>query len=468
VQRIGRATLAALVVGGLTSAGAGIAFADGHGAAATGGAGSLFEQNTAQNSRQNNNCATTQGLGDLLGTQVEGRCASGDASFNEDAKVLGGGAHAVGGSANGTAFQQNTAQKGRQNNNCDNSNVGSLLLSGRMDDRCANSDGSVNSHTAVLGGGAEAVGGPGRLNVVHQNTAQEGRQNNNCNNPNSSTLELTGAKAEGRCANGDESFSKHALVKGGGAQASGGEAFLGVQQNTAQEGRQNNNCNNPNDSSVALTGTRAEGGCVNKDGSASLKTKVLGGGAQANGGSTSGLGNDVFQQNTAQEGRQNNNCNNPNASAIALTGTRAEGRCVNEDGSFSKHALVKGGGAQANGGSAVAGDLTQQNTAQSGRQNNNCNNPNGSTIELTGSQVDSSCVTSDHSASVGTTEISDGAEADGGSSLMNLFQQNTAQEGRQNNNCGNPNRLPLTASGSRTRTQCLAVDHSKNIHSVHR
>jgi len=190
---------------------------------------------------------------------------------------------------------------------------------------------------------------------------------------------------------------------------------------------------------------------------------VKGDGAEANGGSAAGT---LSQQNIAQESRQNSNCANPNEVTFVVSG-RVEGRCFEKDASFNKHARFKGGGAEANGGSAVA-DAFQQNIAQEGRQNNNCANPNGSSLEATGGRAEVDCVTVDRSDNVHTTEIGRGAEADGGSSAVDLFQQNVAQEGRQNNNCGNPNNVTVTASGSRSRTQCLAFDDSKNIGSLYR
>ncbi|MFG2191071.1 hypothetical protein [Streptomyces sp. NPDC048639] len=49
-----------------------------------------------------------------------------------------------------------------------------------------------------------------------------------------------------------------------------------------------------------------------------------------------------------------------------------------------------------------------------------------------------------------------------------MFQQNTAQEGRQSNNCGNPNNLAFTLSGGRATAQCTATDESRNIDSDYR
>ncbi|CAM5654843.1 hypothetical protein [Streptomyces aurantiogriseus] len=446
----------------------------GGGARAEGGSatGGVIQQNTAQEGRQNNNCANpnASGVAAREGGRQESGCVNKDVSRNKHTVVKGGGARAEGGSGTVAAVQQNTAQEGRQHNNCANPND-SLITAregGRQESGCVNKDVSRNKHTVVKGGGARAEGGSGTVAAVQQNTAQEGRQNNNCANPNSSRVDaIEGGRQESGCVNKDVSRNKHTVVKGGGARAEGGSATGGtlVQQNTAQEGRQNNNCANPNGSGVIASGQQ-ESGCVNRDVSRNKHTVVKGGGARAEGGST-GAG-DVFQQNTAQSGRQNNNCANPNTSDVtAGGGGRQESGCVNKDVSRNKHTVVRGGGARAEGGSATGGTLVQQNTAQEGRQNNNCANPNGSTITSTGSRAETRCKTIDHSKNIGTAEISDGAEAKGGSSALSLIQQNTAQEGRQNNNCGNPNNLTVTATGSGTQAQCVAVDRSTNIGSVH-
>ncbi|MFB7370567.1 hypothetical protein ACFC0D_12095 [Streptomyces sp. NPDC056222] len=606
--RVRRAALVALAVSGLATSGAGVGFAAGDGANATGGSGltgSAFEQNTAQESRQNNNCGVRNDSGNnptaVSGGLTDSDCTSADASFNKDSLVDSGGADANGGGAATTAFQQNTAQQGRQNNNCDNENLTNVTLTGgSLDQRCNNRDGSSNEHTFVKGEGAHAAGGNAvALNSLQQNTAQEGRQNNNCGDANSATVTAVGGRREGLCANGDDSLSHNTAVKGGGADAAGGDGILfsTVQQNTAQEGRQNNNCDNTNIADLGLTGAGRGSRCVNHDGSASNDTLVTGEGAHAAGGTSPNLAN---QQNTAQEGRQNNNCDNANASRVPLTGAGQDGRCVNADSSLTEHSVVHGGGADATGGSAgglggahqqntaqegrqnnncsndnqtvveviggrqddrcvnkdgsvndhtlVKGEgahaaggesgaslfqqntaqegrqnnncdnangvndlgqnalltggttegrcvtedgsynrgtvvknggadalggsgglgVVQQNTAQEGRQNNSCGNANGGDIELTGARTESRCATVDHSANVGTVDVSDGAEAAGGSSALELFQQNTAQEGRQNNSCGNTNNLDLTLSGGRSRTQCSAIDESTNIHTTHR
>ncbi|MEV6318052.1 hypothetical protein [Streptomyces sp. NPDC051776] len=519
----------------------------GGGARAEGGSAEVdvLQQNIAQEGRQNNNCRT-RGEGfvgslSVTGGRVETRCGNRDGSFSKHTGVKGGGARAEGGGAEEDLFQQNIAQEGRQNNNCDNPNNNSSITvaGGRVSTGCGNKDTSFSKHTRIKGGGARAEGGSGGADVSQQNIAQHGRQNNNCASYNHSGINLTGGgRVKSRCGNKDTSLSKHTLTRGGGARAEGGSSgsadFSGDQQNIAQEGRQNNHCANPNLSSTALDdrqknlcgnkdgsfskhtrikggGARAEGGsstasylvqqntaqdgrqnnvchnsnmnlgslevnggrveasCGNKDASFNKQTQVTRGGARAEGGSTTA--GTALQQNVAQEGRQNNTCNNPNSDAtITTTGDRVGIRCRNKDISFNRKTVVKSGGAAAEGGSSTTETVNQQNVAQEGRQNNNCANPNlpPSVVELSSNRLRESCKTVDGSANVHTTDIGGGAKAEGGSATAALFQQNSAQEGRQNNTCSDPNNLTLNASGSRTQAHCVAVDRSTNLATINR
>ncbi|MEV6319121.1 hypothetical protein [Streptomyces sp. NPDC051776] len=282
-----------------------------------------------------------------------------------------------------------------------------VIDGGRETSRCGNKDHSFSKHTWIKGGGARAEGGSSTTeDVTTQNIAQEGRQNNNCNNSNENlgALNVTGSRVQGRCGNKDASFSKHTWIKGGGARAEGGSSTTEdvTTQNIAQEGRQNNNCNNSNENLGALnvTGSRVQGRCGNKDASFSKHTWIKGGGARAEGGSAS---TDVAQRNTAQEGRQNNNCNSRNSDAtLTVTGGRVEGRCGNKDFSFNHKTFTKGGGARAEGGSSTGAGINQQNTAQEGRQNNNCNNPNNLTLTTTSSRSQTKCVATDRSTNIGS------------------------------------------------------------------
>ncbi|MEV6319260.1 hypothetical protein AB0M26_29835, partial [Streptomyces sp. NPDC051776] len=395
-------------------------------------------------------------------------------------------ARAEGGSTTGEGadlFQQNIAQEGRQNNNCSNSNDGDVTLTGgaRARGRCVTADGSLNAFSRIRNGPAIAQSGSGGTNLFDQNTAQRGRQNNNCNNPNNSVIDLDGDQLQGLCADQDLSFNKYTFVKNGGARAQSGDSGTENDtevQNAAQVGRQNNNCNNLSDSDINSATEEEVGGggrvaarCANKDHSFNHTTLTTGRGARAQGGFGTDL--DVNQQNTAQEGRQNNNCNNPNNdSDIFLDGSRVKGLCGNKDHSLNHKTLTKGGGARARGGNGTVSDIDQQSTAQEGRQNNNCNNPNDDSeinpdLEAGGSRVEGLCGNKDHSLNHKTLTKGRGARADGGSATLEADQQNTAQEGRQNNNCNNATEdsdinSDVETGGGRVKGLCGNKDHSLN------
>ncbi|MFF2812464.1 hypothetical protein ACFVT2_35885 [Streptomyces sp. NPDC058000] len=478
VARIVQAALVALAVSGVASVGS-AAYAegggDGHGASVHGGftGVGLSQQNTAQAHRQNNNCFQHNrlfGQPALTGSRPVSHCVTADASINKHAVVVGRGAHAVGGSSTVTELaQQNTAQRGRQNNNCGHVSASQLVVTGGLvHSHCADLDRSRNKHTLVKGGGARTAGGSGVIgDTFQENAAQEGRQNNNCADSNSSILTVIGGRLAGRCANVDRSRNKGTVVKSGGADAEGGSSVANFadNQNTAQDGRQNNSCGNPSDTTLKVTGSRVAGRCANVDGSRNKHSVFKSRGAHAEGGSATGA---VSQQTTAQTGRQNNSCAEPEDSTLNLTGALAQSSCTNVDRSRNKHHLVRRGGAETEGGTSLTAALNQQTTAQTGQQNNNCARANDTTITLTGSRARSRCATVDRSVNAGGADVSGGAETEGGSGLAAVNQQNTAQDGSQNNNCSNPNALNLSLSGSRSRTQCVAVDESKNIHSVYR
>ncbi|MFE1753184.1 hypothetical protein ACFW88_22025 [Streptomyces anandii] len=519
------AAAVAVVSGVMSAAACGQAAADTRGAVAEGGSatGDVFQANTAQDGRQNNHCSTVNGDESLTltGGRLQGRCVTADGSHNLFSKVHYGPAHASGGNGTSRLSQENVAQRGRQNNDCADPNTLSLaatdtriatrcgdldrsvneythssgrgafadgasgrnfdqenvaqegrqnnvcdspnylfpdLTDSRLNVDCGNKDVSANRHSWETGGGARAIGGQAG-SAEQQNIAQEGRQNNNCANPNSifQAASVTSSAVDVRCGNKDTALTEDTLHRGGGAQAVGG-ALAEEQQNTAQEGRQNNNCADPNIPAFTLTDERIRTECLNKDHSRTRHSVIKGGPSLARGGS----GDDVFQQNVAQEGRQNNDCGNSNNSTVTLSGERAADRCVTVDRSDTWDAAEVNRGARAEGGSAV-GDVTQQNIAQSGRQNNACANDNNAGVTVTGGRRETACKTVDLSENAGTRTFNRGARAEGGSSGAALFQQNIAQEGRQNNACGNTNDTTLTLTDSRTQTQCLAADRSVNI-----
>jgi hypothetical protein len=136
------------------------------------------------------------------------------------------------------------------------------------------------------------------------------------------------------------------------------------------------------------------------------------------------------------------------------------------DGSSSEGTVTRYAGADATGGSGILTSLTQQNTAQEGRQNNACGNKNTSLVsDSAGTYPD--CTAHDRSVSEGTVTRYTGAKAAGGNAtggsgiLTSLIQQNTAQEGRQNNACGNANGLSLESGY--TNARCSAVDESTEV-----
>ncbi|MEU6080024.1 hypothetical protein [Streptomyces sp. NPDC047108] len=472
MQRIGRATLVALAVAGMASAGPGIAFADGPGATATasggnGAAGGLLQQNTAQQSRQNNTCGNHNStILEVAGGRSVGRCAGDDTSLNERVLTKGGGAHADGGSSGADVLQRNTAQKGRQNNDCDHSST-LVVEGGRVESRCVHHDRSRNHRTLTESGGAHSTGGAAGPSLFQQNTAQEGRQNASCAFSGGSALQVDGGRLESRCITRDLSRNDHSLTKSGGARAAGGGGATGivvVEDNVAQEGRQNNACDRVLNNGINVTGGGVESRCAAHDLSRNRHTLTKSGGAHTTGGAGAGF---VSQQNTAQSGRQNNACARLNSANIDVDGGRVESRCASHDSSRNDHTLTRGGGAHSTGGNASA-DLFQQNTAQEGRQNNACADLNRSFVGVDGGRAENRCAHDDRSRSVGTAEISGGAEVEGGSSTAALLQQNTAQEGRQNNACGNLDNTTLSATGSRSQAQCRTVDTSTSIRSVQR
>ncbi|MFE1755571.1 hypothetical protein ACFW88_34400 [Streptomyces anandii] len=436
------------------------------GARAVGGDGvtSVEQQNIAQKGRQNNACAdsidfTLEVTGGLVGDE----CSNKDHSRNKYTLFQSGGADAVGASGLDGPFQNNIAQEGRQNNACATNNDADFdLTGGRTTSRCDNGDGSDNERVLTKGGGAHVKSGSG-TGFEEENIAQEGRQNNACDSGVFFLPDLEGGRLASECVNRDHSSSKDVLVRGGGSRVRGGDGAE-FQQNIAQEGRQNNACDNslfpePPDAGDARVDSR----CANVDGSRTKDAVIKGRGTRVDGGSSAAS---LIQQNIGQEGRQNNACNNVNmvdVTDLTLSGGSAEFRCATVDRSENEGTKEIGGGARIHGGSAVA-DANQQNIAQEGRQNNACGNHNAlDGVSLTDTRVRSSCATVDDSVNKGTTRIGGGARVEGGSSLAGLFQQNIAQEGRQNNACGNSNDLSLTATDARIDSQCLAVDRSVNI-----
>ncbi|MFG2196504.1 hypothetical protein [Streptomyces sp. NPDC048639] len=463
VQRIATATAVALAVGGLASLGAGSAWADGPGATAGGGSaamGGLGQENTAQDGRQNNNCVRTNGGRTTVdGGRVDGRCVTADGSLNAFAHVKRGGTDAAGGDGPLQVAQQNTAQRGRQNNNCASGGTGGSTVTasgGGMESRCADRDFSSSEHTTVEGEGAAVSGAPAGV-AFQQNVAQAGRQNTTCASQDASAALLQGGRTLSRCGNQDTSRSRFTTTRGGGAETNGATSGgLLVGQSWAQEGRQNVNCDNAATGGVDLMGGRTESSCGNADDSRSHTTAVKGSGAEVNGGNGPVA---AFAQDASQEGRQNVHCANLNASAHRPSGGRVENSCHNADESRSHRTVTENGGAGASGGSS-ADAIYHRNVAQEGRQNTHCGDINRGVLNVSGGAADNRCDTTDRSLSQDTVTQGGGAEVDGGSGMAMSVQQNTAQEGRQNNSCGNSNRTDATLRGSHTTSECLADDRS--------
>ncbi|MEU3283115.1 hypothetical protein [Streptomyces antibioticus] len=454
------------------------AFVNSGGARAEGGSGTaeVYQQNIAQEGRQNTACGNTNTSGDfdLAGASRFGtECDSSDHSRNHHTRTVQGPAHATGGTATSSLRQQNTAQSGRQNTACGNTNQsGTFDLAGasRFGTECDSSDHSRNHHTRTVQGPAHATGGTATSSLRQQNTAQSGRQNTICGNTNQSgDFDLAGASRFGtECDSSDHSRNHHTRTAHGPAHAAGGTA-TGVlrQQNTAQSGRQNTTCghiNNSGDIDLA-DGSRFGTECDSTDHSRNHHTRTAHGPAHATGGTTTAA---LTQQNTAQSGRQNTTCGNLDDTALDLTGSKVRSRCTAVDASDNTGTRETGRGAHAEGGSSTGGAVSQDNIAQAGRQNNACDNHNSLSAEITSGRHTSECTAVDQSVNAGTTQVGGGARAEGGSGAASVLQQNIAQEGRQNNACGNTNDLTLTATGnSRTTSRCLAVDRSVNIEPRH-
>ncbi|MER5226286.1 hypothetical protein [Streptomyces flaveus] len=362
-----------------------------------------------------------------------------------------GGAKAGGGPGGAAGLlDQNTALDGRQNNACGDSQqlTGSDLLggSGRIGTHCTTSARSHSIGALTTGDGAKATAGDGV--ALQQNIAERGRQNNACGNMIES--DLYDGETNTDCTAHDHSVSRGTATHAGAAQATGGNEYL-YQQNIAQQGRQNNACG---DMSQGILTSTTDAGCAAHDGSVSKGTVTRGDGATAAGGDST-LG--ASQQNFAQEGRQNNACGNLNN--VGIPGTTDAG-CAAHDGSVSKGTVTRGDGATATGGDSAL-TSTQQNIAQEGRQNNACGNTNVGSVS---GEAQAHCAAHDGSVSKGTVTRGGGATAAGGDSALTSTQQNIAQEGRQNNACGNTN--ALTLDEGQTNAQCSATDESIEIGSA--
>ncbi|WP_425247635.1 hypothetical protein [Streptomyces sp. NEAU-NA10] len=445
--------------------------------------GDLIQQNTAQSAKQANACAspvnsvnaTFEDFSSSSDVHADTSCRNADVSHNGRGSSTDAGAvTAEGGDRQFGVIQQNNAQSAKQANACADRQE-SVGTRSRIDQEasasCLNADASRNGKgSSVSSGGATAQGGDGASH--QQNTAQSGKQANACANPQELfSPAIAAQKFSSTCVNADASRNgKGSSVSAGGATAHGGDGVL-LQQNTAQSGKQLNSCENPHQNvrSSPFTGSFVDrersSRCVNADDSHNGKgSSFTSGGAAAEGGGGS-VGD--AQQNTAQSGRQANACANPLRGPVleSRIDETSDASCVNKDGSRNgAGSSTSTGHAQVEGGDAT-GDLTQQNTAQSAKQANACAGPSQT---LTDSEVTdqtrTSCVNADFSRNGKKTSFTTGdAKVVGGDAAGDLFQQNTAQSGKQLNSCGNSSEFLDSVGSSRdSSVQCGNLDLSEN------
>ncbi|MFE1754997.1 hypothetical protein ACFW88_31420 [Streptomyces anandii] len=112
--------------------------------------------------------------------------------------------------------------------------------------------------------------------------------------------------------------------------------------------------------------------------------------------------------------------------------------------------------------------MTQQISAQRGGQNNACGNESNSGITVTGGgRYETRCADKDASRTSRSVVHNGDARAVDGDSASSWFAQTAAQSGRQNNACNNGNDVALTGAGNRVEGQCVAIDRSTNIGTVY-
>ncbi|MET9761458.1 hypothetical protein ABZ016_20750 [Streptomyces sp. NPDC006372] len=254
------------------------------------------------------------------------------------------------------------------------------------------------------------------------------------------------------------------LTAGALVCATGNSAFADIledvpvdgEDNTHQDGEQNLTCGN----SARLVRLNAgetvhrERTCVDDDG----RTRHATGhakGAQAVGGTTLGP-----QANTAQTGKQNLACgNSADLVTVNVVGTMNwDTTCVAADNGHlprSKGQREHRGGARAVGGTAVG---PQVNTAQTGKQNLYCGNTDDFvTVNVLGTiRKYTSCTATDHSLRPGNP-YRGRASADAGQTVGP--ETNTAQNGRQNQTCGNPGTgIEIPLGQTKHKAKCTVVD----------
>jgi hypothetical protein len=227
-------------------------------------------------------------------------------------------------------------------------------------------------------------------------------------------------------------------------------------ENTDQDGEQNLACGNSARLVRLNIGQEVhrEQLCVDDDGHTS-RDSAHASGAQAVGGTTLGP-----QVNTAQRGKQNLACgNSADLITVNVAGTMSwDTTCTATDygDQHGSSADDYTGGALALGGTAVG---PQVNTAQTGRQNVYCgNSADALTVNVVGTiRRNTTCTAADYSTH-GPGETSRGrASADAGQVIGP--ETNTAQNGRQNQTCGNPGvGVDIPLGQSERQTRCTVHD----------
>ncbi|GAB2768468.1 hypothetical protein [Streptomyces bullii] len=246
VQKVRSAAAVVFTAGALVFAGAGDAFGDMLEDVPLSG-----EENTDQYGEQNLSCGNSARLVRLNIARTVHRkqlCVDDDGhTRNHNAHVRG--AQTVGATTLGP--QTNTAQAGKQNLACGNSaDLVTVNVAGTMawDTTCTTTDHGAqqprSGGSANYSEGARSVGGTSVGPQV--NTAQVGQQNLYCGNSSDTlTVNLLGAISKHTtCTAADYSRSGPGEAHRGQASADAGRV-VGLETNTAQNGRQNQTCGNP-------------------------------------------------------------------------------------------------------------------------------------------------------------------------------------------------------------------------------
>jgi hypothetical protein len=227
-------------------------------------------------------------------------------------------------------------------------------------------------------------------------------------------------------------------------------------ENTDQDGEQNLACGNSARLVRLNVGQEVnrEQVCVD-DGGHTRRDSVHTGAAQAVGGATLGP-----QVNTAQKGKQNLACgNSADLLTVNAAGTMSwDTTCVVADygGQYGSSGDDYTGGAGALGGTTVG---PQVNTAQTGRQNVYCgNSADALTVNVVGTiRRHTTCTAADYSPHGSGETYRGRVSADAGQVIGP--QTNTAQNGRQNQSCGNPGAgIDIPLGQSERQTRCTVHD----------